>query len=262
MAIYGINAINEMYNNSNEIFSFSKIFESVIIETNDVIRELNEYRTSLQEATYEESKKSIIKRIINALKKIKDIFIRTITRLKNAINDKLKKISINNLKNALKGVSIDPGNVDYYEADINKLYDDILRCTTFSDNGTAQIMLEAKKDQLNKIKDNFIKDYTTRKEMEYSNIEQLCKLAETVTGTYTEMTNKLNKIMQDIDERIKTMTSKLENLLQNQDMDDELVDNTNASLEVLNLALEVISSVNMQIMDLNNGVYSTIESYL
>ena len=37
MAIYGINTINEMYDNSNEIFSFSEIFESVIIETNDVM---------------------------------------------------------------------------------------------------------------------------------------------------------------------------------------------------------------------------------
>lgn len=264
MAIYGINTINEMYDNSNEIFSFSEIFESAIIETNDVIRELNEYGISLQEATDEESKKSIINKIIDALKKIKEIFIRTITKIKNAITTKLQKISINKLKNSLRGVTIEPGKVDCYGVKINELYNDISQCISFSDDGATTISdLDAKKDQLNKIQDNFVKDYTIRREMSYTDADSLCRIADEVITLYSKMIDKQNKLMNDVDKRIRKTIDKLNKMDRNPlEHDDEILDRMDQQIRILKLAINVIARINIDMNELNNGVFSVIGNYV
>lgn len=77
------------------------------------------------------------------------------------------------------------------------------------------------------------------------------------------MIDKQNKLMNDVDKRIRKTIDKLNKMNRNPlEHDDEILDRMDQQIRILKLAINVIARINIDMNELNNGVFSVIGNYV
>ena len=77
------------------------------------------------------------------------------------------------------------------------------------------------------------------------------------------MIDKQNKLMNDVDKRIRKTIDKLNKMNRNPlEHDDEILDRMDQQIRILKLAINVIARININMNGLNNGVFSVIGNYV